>query len=229
MTKQDKDWTSGPPRGSGRYTGDGHWWWDDRRQRWFRTTGEVDVLGVEVEDVGSTSLVSSLLTTLGTQHGVVYHRFVGRAHSGDARWPAYTVVGATFPVMRAPLDDLQAHGAWAGTIEDRLGELRQRLAGEGWRPAGKGAQGGPTATPALALIGIRHRTPTTADCGHATVRELFRPPVAEPAQGRCWPVTTPATISTTSGSARSRVSERRSPSATELAATLTSTIEGTAP
>jgi hypothetical protein len=94
---------------------------------------------LEVEDVGGTSLVSSLLTTLGTQHGVAYHRFVGQARSDDACWPTYAVVGGTFPVMRASLDDLQAHGAWATTIQEQLGELRQRLAGEGWRPAGNGA------------------------------------------------------------------------------------------
>jgi hypothetical protein len=139
MAKPDKDRTTGPPRGSGRYTQDGRWWWDDSRQRWFRTIPDVEVLEIDVEDVGGTSLVSSLLTTLGTQHGVAYQRFVGRAHSADARWPAYSVVGGSFPVMRASLDDLQAHGAWVPTIEDRLGELRQRLVAEGWRPAGKGA------------------------------------------------------------------------------------------
>jgi hypothetical protein len=139
MVKPDKDRTKGPPRGSGRYSDDGRWWWDDSRQQWFRTVSDVDVLETGVEDVGGTSLISSLLTTLGTQHGVAYYRFVGQAHSGDARWPTYRVVGGTFPVMNTSLDDLQAHGAWVTTIQEQLGELRQRLAAEGWRPAGTGA------------------------------------------------------------------------------------------
>jgi len=52
---------------------------------------------------------------------------------------------------------------------------------------------------------------------------------ARPDQARWWPVTTSATTSTTWGSARSRAPERRSPSASEPAATLTSTIGGTKP
>src|SRR4029453_11671915 len=44
-----------------------------------------------------------------------------------------------------------------------------------------------------------------------------------------WPLTTSATTSTTSGSARSRAAERRSPAVNDPAATLTSTIGGTAP
>ena len=109
MGKSDRDQAGGPPRGSGRYSDDGRWWWDDSRQQWFGPIHNMDVLEVEVEDVGGTSLVSSLLTTLGTQHGVAYHQFVGQARSGDARWPTYAVVGGTFLVMRASLDDLQAH------------------------------------------------------------------------------------------------------------------------
>jgi hypothetical protein len=140
MGRTGRDPASGPPRGSGRYDADGRWWWDAHHQRrWFRTTPDVDVLEIEAEDVGGTSLISSLLTTLGTQHGVAYQRFVGRAHSDDPRWPTYLVVGGTFPTMRAPLDDLQAQGAWSTTIQEQLAELRQRLAEEGWRPAGQGA------------------------------------------------------------------------------------------
>jgi hypothetical protein len=138
----------------------------------------MDVLEVEVEDVGATSLVSNLRTTLGTQHGVAYHRFVGRARSTDAGWPTFTVVGGAFPLMRAPLDDLRAHGAWVDAIQEQLGELRRRLAEEGWRPAGMGARtGGPTATPALASTWIRQRTPSTTSSEPATHTR------AEPAPG----------------------------------------------
>lgn len=49
------------------------------------------------------------------------------------------MVGGTFPTMRAPLDDLQAQGAWVTSIQEQLAQLQQRLAEEGWRPAGQGA------------------------------------------------------------------------------------------
>ena len=58
---------AGPPRGPGHYSEDGRWWWDQNQHRWFRVTGQEDVLQVEAEDVGGTSLVASLLTTLASR------------------------------------------------------------------------------------------------------------------------------------------------------------------
>jgi hypothetical protein len=167
MSRRDRDQTNGPPRGIGRYSEDGRWWWDDSRRQWFRTIPEVDVLEVEVEDVGGTSLVASLLTTLGTQHGVAYHRFVGRARSADARWPTYSVVGGTFPVLRAPLDDLPAQGAWVDAIQEQLGELRRRLTKEGWRPAGIGTHWW---SYRYTRPGIDLDTPPDADSGEQPTR-----------------------------------------------------------
>ena len=65
-------------RGPGHYSEDGRWWWDQNQHRWFRVTGQEAVLEVEAEDVGGTSLVASLLTTLASQYGNGYFRFVGR-------------------------------------------------------------------------------------------------------------------------------------------------------
>ena len=56
-----KQQATGPARGPGHYSEDGRWWWDQGQHRWFRVTGQEDVLEVEAEDVGGTSLVASLL------------------------------------------------------------------------------------------------------------------------------------------------------------------------
>ena len=129
---------AGPPRGPGHYSEDGRWWWDQAQHRWFRVTGQEDVLEVEAEDVGGTSLVASLLTTLASQYGNGYFRFVGRARSADPRWPTYAVSGATFPGTRPSLEDAAAQGAWLETQRERFDELHQQLLAEGWRPAGRG-------------------------------------------------------------------------------------------
>jgi hypothetical protein len=42
----------------------------------------------------------SLVTTLSSQHGNGYFRFVARARSTDPRWPSYAMAGATFPATR---------------------------------------------------------------------------------------------------------------------------------
>jgi hypothetical protein len=131
---------TGPPRGPGHYSRDGRWWWDDGQQRWFRVTDQEDVLEIEAEDVGGTSLLASLLTTLSSQYGNGYFRFVARARSPDPRWPTYSVVGATFPATRPSLDDVAAQGAWLETQRERFEELHQQLLAEGWRPAGRGAR-----------------------------------------------------------------------------------------
>jgi hypothetical protein len=103
----------GPPRGPGRYADDGRWWWDEDRRRWFRVTDQEEVLEIEAQDLGGTSLAASLLTTLSSQDGNGYFRFVARARS--------------------------AQGAWLDDQRERLQELHQQLLTEGWRPAGHGA------------------------------------------------------------------------------------------
>jgi hypothetical protein len=100
---------TGPPRGPGHYSEDGHWWWDDTHRRWFRTVDWEDVLEIEAQDVDGISPAASLLSTLSSQHGNGYFRFV--AHQG----------------------------AWRETQRERFQELHRQLLAEGWRPAGHGA------------------------------------------------------------------------------------------
>jgi hypothetical protein len=130
---------TGPPRGPGRHSEDGRWWWDDDQRRWFRVTDQEEVLEVEAEDMGGTSLAASLVTTLSSQYGNAYFRFVARVRSADPRWPTYAMAGATFPATRPSLEDLGAQGAWLETQRERFQELHQQLLAEGWRPAGHGA------------------------------------------------------------------------------------------
>jgi hypothetical protein len=130
---------TGPPRGPGHYSEDGRWWWDDGQERWFRVTDQEDVLEVEAEDAGGISLAASLLTTLSSQYGNGYFRFVARARSTDPRWPTYAMAGATFPATRPSLEDVAAQGAWLETQRERFQELHQQLLVEGWRQAGRGA------------------------------------------------------------------------------------------
>ena len=130
---------TGPPRGPGHYAEDGRWWWDDEQGRWFRTIGQEDVLEVEAEDVGGVSLAASLLTTLSSQYGNGYFRFVARARSADPRWPTYAMAGATSPGHPAVAGGRRSSGAWVQTQRERLEELHRQLVAEGWRPAGRGA------------------------------------------------------------------------------------------
>jgi hypothetical protein len=133
---RQKDLGGGPSRGPGHYSGDGRRWWDDCHRRWFPVTDKQDELEVEVEDLGATSLPARLLTSLVTQYGTSYFRFVGRARSADSRWPTYRAIGASFPATG--LDDPSGKGAWAEEQRGRLEELHQQLLREGWRPAGHG-------------------------------------------------------------------------------------------
>jgi hypothetical protein len=130
---------AGPPRGPGHYSEDDRWWWDDTHRRWLRTLDQEEVLEVEVEDVGGISLAASLATTLSSQYGNGYYRFVARAHSADRRWPSYAMTGATFPATRPSLDDVAAQGAWLETQRERLQDLHRQLVAKGWRPAGHDA------------------------------------------------------------------------------------------
>jgi hypothetical protein len=67
---------TGPPRGLGRDSEDGRWWWDDGQGRWFRALDHEDVLEVEAEEEGRVSLAASLFTTLSSQYGNGYFRFI---------------------------------------------------------------------------------------------------------------------------------------------------------
>jgi hypothetical protein len=71
--------------------------------------------------MGGTSLAASLLTTLSSQYGSGYFRFVARARGAGPRWPAYAMAGGTFPVTRPSPEDVGAQGAWLQDQRDRQG------------------------------------------------------------------------------------------------------------
>lgn len=146
LMNRQKDLGTGPPHGSGHYSEDSRRWWDDRHQRWFPVTDQEDQLEIEAEDVGSSSLPARLLTTLVTQYGTPYYRFVGHARSADRHWPTYQVIGATFPATGLEDPAAQERGprsngpAWASCTSSCSGR------GGGWwgvaSTGGRGATGG---------------------------------------------------------------------------------------
>ena len=124
----------GPPPRHGHYASDGTWWWDEDQGRWLRTTLPVDRLTIALEDVGHTSLLKSMVTTLTGSFGAQEYRFVGHATSEDPRWLTYTVSSASFPVLPGQsLDDLRPRDAWADEVRGAFRELEQALAEQGWR------------------------------------------------------------------------------------------------
>jgi len=140
MSTHDTATHQGPPRGRGHYSDDGSRWWDDTQQHWFRTTDDTDVLEIDVEDAGHTSMLRSIATTLTGQYGAQSYRFVGRARSGDPRWADFTVASGTFPVLplQLPIDRIGPDDAYGDEMRARLDELEQTLVEHGRRPAGHG-------------------------------------------------------------------------------------------
>lgn len=132
--------TQRPDRGPGRYSDDGHRWWDERRDHWLPVQPTSDILEIELEDVAGTSWVNSILTTLSSQYGSATYRFVGVAHSQDPRWPAYRVNGGTFVAPRAFKEDLDPQEAWAPGLTESLQELRRELVDSGWILTGHGTK-----------------------------------------------------------------------------------------
>jgi hypothetical protein len=127
-----------PPQGPGHYSVDGSAWFDEGSDQWLRVKAEEDSLVIELEDLGATSWWAGILTTLGSQYGSTYSRFVGHAVSADPRWPTYTLAGPSFPRVRSLPDSLAPEEAWAPGTGAALAELRHRLEAEGWRLVGHG-------------------------------------------------------------------------------------------
>ena len=98
-----------------------------------------DLLEIEAEDVGGTSPLASLLTTVFSQYGTGTYRFVARPRGADPQRPSDAVIGATFPGTRPSIEDVAAQGAWVDIQRERFQELHQQLLHDGWRPAGHGA------------------------------------------------------------------------------------------
>jgi|SRR5829696_3509299 len=102
-------------------------------------TSQEQVLEIEAEDVGGTSPIASLLTTVFSQYGTGTFRFVARPRGAGPWRPAHAVIGATFPGTRPSIEDVAAQGAWVDIQRERFQELHQELVREGWRPADHGA------------------------------------------------------------------------------------------
>jgi hypothetical protein len=117
------------------------------------------VLEIEAEDVGGISLAASLLSTLCSQYGNGYLRFLARARSADPRWPTYAMAGATFPGTRPSPEDVGTQGAWLDDQRQRFDELHRQLLAEGWRPA-MGLTGGRSDIGGRISTGRRQLTPT---------------------------------------------------------------------
>ena len=100
--------------------------------------GSEQVLEIEAEDVGGTSPMASLLTTVFSQYGTGTFRFVARPRGAGPQRPE-PVVGATFPGTRPSIEDVAAQGAWLDIQRGRFQELHHQLVRDGWRPAGQGA------------------------------------------------------------------------------------------
>ncbi len=128
-----------PKRGRGHYSADRRRWWDEGQQQWFRVGPTQDSLEIQLEDSGGESFIGGILTTLGSQGGSGYYRFVGVARSDDHRWPVYRVPGDTFPAPRELLSDIPPQQEWAPGMTRCLLNLQAELLAEGWLPAGNGA------------------------------------------------------------------------------------------
>jgi len=163
---------SGPPRGPGHYSEDGGWWWDDGHQRWFRVTDQEDVLEIGAEDVGGTSLAASLLTTLASQHGKAYFRFVARARSTDPRWPTYAMARGDLPGHPTVAGGRRRPGGLAG---DPTGTLR--------RAAPATARRGLAAGRAWPLLVVGHLPAAGPGLGHPCQRPSIPSHLTAPQAG----------------------------------------------
>jgi len=90
-------------------------------------------LEIELEDVGGTSWWAGITTTLASQSGDAYMRFVGRLN-GDRRYK-----GPTFPSPRT-LGTLPPQEEWAPGMTQGLQELLREVEDDGWLRVGRGAE-----------------------------------------------------------------------------------------
>jgi hypothetical protein len=98
------------------------------------TTQDVSRLEVHLEELGRRSWLMAVMSTLTGSFGTAQYRFVARPPTDDRDEPC-TVLGATFPVLRAQaLDDLVEPHAWLDVARARLEELEAQLRAEGWSP-----------------------------------------------------------------------------------------------
>ena len=90
-------------------------------------------LQIKLEDVGGTSWWASVITTLTSQSGNTYMRFVGSTN-GDHRYKGYA-----FPSPRT-VGTLPPQEEWAPGMTQSLEELCRELEDDGWVQVGRGAE-----------------------------------------------------------------------------------------
>ena len=89
---------------------------------------------IHLEELGQHSGLKALAGTLLGSSGTAQFRFVARRREAPDTVSDHVATGATFPVLRfSDLDDEVEPNAWLDTARDRLAELDQQLAHEGWR------------------------------------------------------------------------------------------------
>ena len=96
----------------------------------------MDTLEIKLESYAGSLWARVLLPALGTPSGT--YRFVGVAHSEDARWPTYRIPGDTFPLDRVFPADVPPPDQWPSEMTNSLAHLRIGLANHGWLPTGRG-------------------------------------------------------------------------------------------
>ncbi len=90
-------------------------------------------LTIEVEDVGHTSLLGSVLTTLSGQYGTQASRFVARSTDDGAS--VVVATSGSFPVVPLALmegEDAAPDGGWPDEARAALDELDATLVADGW-------------------------------------------------------------------------------------------------
>ena len=115
-------------QGPGRYAEDGTAWYDEPRGAWFPLTEIRDELEVQTEDVGARWWLAGVLSTLASQNGVAYTRFV--ASSRDDTGPRYE--SDTFPRLRGVFDDPPPEEQWAPGVAAAFEALDEQLRAHGW-------------------------------------------------------------------------------------------------
>ena len=123
--------------GHGHYSDDQRWWWDESEQHWHRLSDETETLEIVLEDVGDRSWVNGVLSTLGSQSGSRFYRFVGLIRAGDPQ-PTACVESGSFLSPGPILAELPPSEQWTYGMTDELDQLRKRLAADGWVPLGRG-------------------------------------------------------------------------------------------
>ena len=90
-------------------------------------------LEIHLEELGQHSWWKALLNTVSGTYGSAQFRFVARSPGADDPTDTH-LDGAMFPVMRfQDLDNLTEPNAWLDTARDRLRELDEQLAEDGWQ------------------------------------------------------------------------------------------------